>query len=37
MTTEAWAFMGIAWSIIFIMTGYSFFRMLTSKRRLDGD
>lgn len=37
MTTEAWIFMLSAWSITFVMTSYSFYRMLTSQRRLDGD
>jgi hypothetical protein len=37
MTTEAWIFMLAVWSLIGGSTVYCFWKLLTSKRRLDGD
>ena len=37
MTPQAWAFMLTVWAVVIGMTGYCFFKMLTSGRKLDGD
>jgi hypothetical protein len=37
MQQTAWIFMLGAWSIIGIATAYCFYKLLTSKRRLDGE
>ena len=37
MTPEAWIFMAAAWAVIIGMTGYCFWKMLTSERQLGGD
>jgi hypothetical protein len=34
MSIEAWFFLGVAWAVILSMTGYSFYKMLTSERDL---
>ena len=36
MTPDAMAFMGAVWAMILINTGYCFYKLLTSERRLDG-
>lgn len=36
MTGEAWAFMAIVWAVIIGMTGYCFYKLLTSERQLGG-
>lgn len=37
MSSAAWIFMLIMWTIITGMTGYCFYRLLTSERQLGGD
>jgi hypothetical protein len=37
MTTPAWIFMGAAWAVIIGMTGYCFYKLMTSKQKLGGD
>jgi hypothetical protein len=37
MTLSAWVFMLSVWSVILVMTGYCFFKLLTSARQLDGE
>lgn len=37
MTGQAILFIVVVWGVIFINTGYCFFKLMTSKRRLDGD
>jgi len=37
MTTESWTFLIVVWGVILANTGYCFWKLLTSKRRLDGD
>lgn len=37
MTTEAWIFLFVVWGVILANTGYCFWKLLTSERRLDGD
>ncbi len=34
MPLDAWLFLGIAWAIIMGMTGYCFYKLLTSKQQL---
>lgn len=34
MTAAAWFFLAITWSLIIAITGYCFFRLLTSKQQL---
>lgn len=36
MSPEAWIFMLSAWILILIATVYSFYRLLTSKRKIGG-
>lgn len=36
MTGEAWVFMVIVWAVIIGMTGYCFWKLLTSERQLGG-
>lgn len=35
MTTQAWIFLAVAWSVILAATGYCFTRLLTSERQFD--
>ena len=37
MTESAWLFLIAAWAVIIVNTGYCFFKLLTSKRQLNGD
>jgi hypothetical protein len=37
MATEAWIFLVIVWGAILANTGYCFWKLLTSERRLDGE
>lgn len=37
MTIAAWTFMILMWGVIAGMTGYCFYRLLTSERQLGGD
>jgi hypothetical protein len=37
MTTEAWVFMIAVWAVIIALTGYSFWKLLTSERQLGGE
>lgn len=37
MNSSALVFMLIVWGIIFCMTGYCFYKLMTSKRQLGGD
>jgi hypothetical protein len=36
MSVSAWIFMLLVWGAIFASTGYCFYKLLTSERRLDG-
>lgn len=35
MTTAAWIFLGTTWTIILVITGYCFTKLLTSERQFD--
>lgn len=35
MTTPAWIFMLSVWSLVIAAVGFSFFKLLTSKRQFD--
>ena len=37
MTNSAWLFLVAAWSVIFVCTGYCFFKLLFSNRDFGGD
>ncbi|RUL86441.1 hypothetical protein [Tautonia sociabilis] len=37
MTTSAWLFMGIVWSVVLLMTAYCFAKLLTSKQFTEPD
>ena len=37
MTSMAWALMLSVWAVIFIATGYCFYKLLTSERQFGGD
>jgi len=36
MTPQAWAFMTVVWTLVLVCTGWSFYKLLTSKRDLGG-
>jgi hypothetical protein len=37
MTTSAWIFMGLVWSVVLLMTTYCFAKLLTSKQFTEPD
>jgi hypothetical protein len=37
LSQSALVVLGIAWSVILVNTGYCFYRLLTSQRKLGGD
>lgn len=37
MSVSAWIFMGLVWAVILVMTGYCFYKLLTSNLQLGGD
>lgn len=36
MADSAWVFLGVVWGMIILNTGYCFYKLMTSERRLDG-
>jgi hypothetical protein len=37
MSTSATAFLAIVWSVVILATGFCFYKLLNSDRRLDGE